>query len=39
MPEPTVQKRYMPWGVGLGIGFFIALILELWLKQAFWIRF
>jgi len=39
MPQPTVEKRYMPWGVGLGIGFLIALVLELWLGQAFWIRF
>lgn len=39
MPEPTVQKRYMPWGVGLGIGFFIALILEMIFGLAFWIRF
>lgn len=28
-PVPVVEKRFVPWGVGLAIGFFIALILEL----------
>ncbi len=28
-PAPTVTKRFVPWGVGLAIGFFIALALEL----------
>ncbi|MBV9470740.1 MAG: prepilin peptidase, partial [Abitibacteriaceae bacterium] len=28
-PAPTVTKRFVPWGVGLAIGFFIALGLEI----------
>lgn len=39
MPQASTQKRYMPWAVGLGIGFLIALALELTLGQAFWIQF
>lgn len=38
-PTPVVKKKFVPWGVGLAIGFFIALILELWLGQATWIAF
>ncbi|MEO6909225.1 MAG: A24 family peptidase [Abditibacteriaceae bacterium] len=39
MPQPSVEKVYMPWGVGLAIGFFIALVLEIIFGQAFWIHF
>ena len=28
-PAPTVVKKFMPWGVGLAVGFFVALGLEL----------
>ncbi len=38
-PTPVVKKKFVPWGVGLAIGFFIALILELWLGRAIWIKF
>jgi prepilin peptidase CpaA len=27
-PTPTVTRRYVPWGLGLVIGFVIALVLE-----------
>jgi prepilin peptidase CpaA len=38
-PAPVVEKKFVPWGVGLAIGFFIALALELWLGRATWITF
>lgn len=38
-PAPTVTKRYVPWGLGLVIGFFIALALETWLGRPTWIKF
>jgi prepilin peptidase CpaA len=38
-PTPIVTKRFVPWGVGLAIGFFIALVLELTLGRATWIKF
>lgn len=38
-PAPAVKGRYVPWGVGLGAGFIIALILEAWLGSPFWVRF
>ena len=36
-PVPTVEKRFVPWGVGLAIGFFIALALEIALGHPTWI--
>lgn len=33
-PVPVVEKRFVPWGVGLAIGFFIALFLELLFGRA-----
>lgn len=36
-PTPTVTKKFVPWGVGLSIGFFIALILEIVMGKSFWI--
>lgn len=38
-PAPTVTRRYVPWGLGLVIGFFIALVLETWLGRPTWIKF
>ena len=38
-PTPTVTKKFVPWGVGLSIGFFIALGLEIALGKAFWFKF
>jgi prepilin peptidase CpaA len=38
-PAPIVTKRFVPWGVGLAVGFFIALALELWLGRPTWILF
>lgn len=38
-PEPVAKKRYMPWGVGLSVGFFIALGLEIFLGKPFWFAF
>jgi prepilin peptidase CpaA len=35
VPEPTV-KRHLPWGPGLVVGFFIALLLELTIGRPFW---
>ena len=35
-PAPVVTKKFVPWGVGLSAGFFIALILELVLARPFW---
>lgn len=34
-PEPTV-KRHLPWGPGLVVGFFIALLLELFIGKPIW---
>jgi len=36
-PAPTVTKRFVPWGVGLAAGFFIALALEIALGRPTWI--
>jgi prepilin peptidase CpaA len=38
-PAPAVTKRFVPWGVGLAIGFFIALLLELCIGRPTWIAF
>ena len=38
-PVPTVTKRFVPWGVGLSIGFFLALGLEIFLGKPFWFSF
>lgn len=38
-PVPTVTKRFVPWGVGLSLGFFLALGLEIFLKKPFWFSF
>ncbi len=35
-PAPVVTKKFVPWGVGLCVGFFIALALEIWLGKPFW---
>lgn len=35
-PAPTVTKRFVPWGVGLAIGFFIALALEISQGRPMW---
>jgi prepilin peptidase CpaA len=35
-PTPVVTKRFVPWGVALAIGFFIALILELTRRRPVW---
>lgn len=35
-PEPTVTKRFVPWGVALAIGFLIALGLELKTGRPMW---
>ena len=35
-PRPTVVKKFVPWGVGLSAGFFVALALELALGVPFW---
>ena len=34
-PQPTV-KRHLPWGPGLVVGFFIALLMELFLGKPVW---
>jgi len=39
MPVPTVTKRFVPWGLGLAIGFFIALAFELAIGRPIWINF
>ncbi len=39
MPAPTVTKRFVPWGLALVIGFFIALWLEMALGRPIWISF
>jgi prepilin peptidase CpaA len=36
-PAPVTKKKYVPWGVGLCVGFFIALVLEIILKRASWL--
>jgi prepilin peptidase CpaA len=38
-PTPIVTKRFVPWGVGLAVGFFIALALEIIVGRATWISF
>lgn len=38
-PTPTVTKRFVPWGMGLAIGFLIALVLERTLGHVTWIAF
>lgn len=38
-PTPVVEKRFVPWGVGLSVGFFIALVLELIFKRPTWLAF
>lgn len=38
-PTPTVTKKFVPWGVGLSLGFFVALALEIWQGQPFWWTF
>lgn len=38
-PAPVVVKRFVPWAVGLSVGFFIALAFELFFKRATWISF
>jgi prepilin peptidase CpaA len=38
-PTPTVTKKFVPWGVGLSLGFFLALGLEIFTGRAFWMKF
>jgi prepilin peptidase CpaA len=38
-PTPTVVRRYVPGGVGLAVGFLIALGIELVCGRAVWIKF
>jgi prepilin peptidase CpaA len=38
-PTPVVVKRFVPWGVGLAVGFFLALALERIYGRATWIDF
>jgi prepilin peptidase CpaA len=38
-PAPVVTKRFVPWGVGLAVGFFVALLLELCIGRPTWIAF
>lgn len=35
-PAPTVTKKFVPWGVGLSVGFLLALLIEIFLGKAFW---
>ena len=35
-PTPVVAKKFVPWGVGLSAGFFIALVVEMVFKRPFW---
>ena len=37
-PAPTTKRKYVPWGLGLAIGFLIALAMEFWTGRAFWLR-
>jgi hypothetical protein len=37
-PAPVVKKRFVPWGVGLAIGFFVALLVEGFYGSATWIK-
>ena len=37
-PTPTVKKNYMPWAVGLVVGFLIALVLERVLGRPMWFK-
>lgn len=38
-PKPVVEKRFVPWGVGLAAGFCIALVIERLCGRATWIQF
>lgn len=38
-PAPTVTRKFVPWGVGLATGFFIALIIEISVGRPIWIQF
>ena len=35
-PTPVVTKRFVPWGVGLSLGFGVALALEIVFHQPMW---
>ncbi len=35
-PAPVVTKRFVPWGVGLSLGFGVALVLEILFHQPLW---
>ncbi|HEX8552560.1 MAG TPA: A24 family peptidase [Abditibacteriaceae bacterium] len=37
-PTPTVTKKYVPWGLGLAVGFAIALAVELQLGRVFLLK-
>ncbi len=36
-PAPTTKRKYVPWGLGLAIGFLIALAMEQWTGRVFWL--
>ena len=36
-PAPTTTRKYVPWGLGLVIGFVIALIMEVMTGRAIWL--
>lgn len=38
-PTPVVTKKFVPWGVGLSLGFFVALALEIAIGKPFWWTF
>ncbi len=37
-PAPTTTRKYVPWGLGLAIGFLIALAMEMLTGRALWLR-
>jgi prepilin peptidase CpaA len=37
-PAPTTERKYMPWAVGLVVGFLVALFMERFTGRAIWIR-
>lgn len=38
-PTPVVVKRFVPWGVGLAVGFAIALVIEWVYGSPTWLKF
>lgn len=37
-PAPTTTRKYVPWGLGLVIGFVIALVMEVKTGRVLWLR-